>query len=66
MRINIFFNFFAVSESYLSIAGYHQRKERSSLSSKCLRFEMICKQSLKIANIMKNFKKNFEILPYSK
>ena len=40
------------SESAFSIAGYLQRKARSSLSSMTLRFSMLCKESNKIKNIM--------------
>ena len=40
------------SESAFSVAGYLQRKARSSLSSKALRYSILTKEAPKIEKIM--------------
>ncbi len=51
IKFNTFCSGSVPSESSFSVAGYQQRKERSSLDSKTLRFEMIARQIDKLNEI---------------
>ena len=55
IRTNTICSSSAPSESCFSVAGYQERKERSSLKSKTLRYEMLAKQFSKISVIFENF-----------
>lgn len=50
-KVNIICATSCPSESAFSIAGYIERKSRSRLNSKTLRYTILCKEESKIKNI---------------
>ena len=54
-KTNIVMATSCAAESAFSIAGYLDRKSRSRLSSKTLRFSILSKEEAKIDTILNNF-----------